>query len=63
MNIAYCISAYTDPEQCVRLIKALNRDAHFFIHLDKKVEFSAFKGAVERILFCGAGQHAIDNVH
>lgn len=63
MNIAYCISAYTDPEQCGRLIKALHRDAHFFIHLDKKVELSSYKGVVERILLCGTGQLTVDNVH
>lgn len=54
MKIAYCISAYTDPQELYRLIFALHRDAHFFIHVDKNVDVNIFKTALpvnERIHF------------
>lgn len=43
MKFAYCISAYVDSNQLCRLINSLHDDAHFFIHIDKKADFSAFK--------------------
>ena len=44
MNIAYLISAFTDPKHLKRLIDALNTDdAHFFVHIDKKKDIRQFK--------------------
>lgn len=42
MNLAYLISAHTDAPQLKRLIEALQDDAHFFIHIDKKSDISPF---------------------
>ena len=41
-SIAYLISAHTDAPQLGRLIRALQRDAQFFIHIDAKSDISAF---------------------
>lgn len=46
MKIAYCISAYADPQELSRLIFALHGDAHFFIHIDKNVDVNIFKTAL-----------------
>ncbi len=44
MNIAYLISAFTDPQHLEKLIKALNADGcMFFIHIDKKTDIRPFK--------------------
>lgn len=43
MNIAYLISAHTDPQQLKRLIDALHPDAEFFIHIDAKTNIAPFK--------------------
>lgn len=43
MNIAYCISAYTDPQQLARLVKSLHHNAHYFIHIDKNVNIKQFE--------------------
>jgi len=44
MNIAYLISAFTDPQHLKRLINALNTEhAFFFIHIDKKIDIRQFK--------------------
>lgn len=44
MNIAYCISAYKDEKQLLRLITALNSNtSYFFIHIDKKVNIKNFQ--------------------
>lgn len=44
MNIAYCISAYKDEKQLLRLITALNSNiSYFFIHIDKKVNIEKFQ--------------------
>lgn len=42
MNIAYLISAHTDAPQLKRLIDALQPEAHFFIHIDKKSDITPF---------------------
>ncbi len=43
MKIAYLIIAHTDPKQCSNLISALDSEcAHFFVHVDKKVELRPF---------------------
>ncbi len=42
MRIAYLISAHCDPIHLERLIRALNEQADFFIHIDAKADFSAF---------------------
>lgn len=42
MNIAYLISAHTDAPQLRRLIEALQPDAHFFIHIDRKSDITPF---------------------
>lgn len=42
MNIAYLISAHTDAPQLARLIGALQKEAHFFIHIDKKSDIQPF---------------------
>ena len=36
MNIAYLISAHTDPQQLKRLIAALHPEAEYFVHIDRK---------------------------
>lgn len=43
MKIAYLITAYTDPRQLRRLIDALNVNAHFYIHVDLKVDCTPFE--------------------
>ena len=44
MNIAYLISAFTDPKHLKRLIDALNTEgAFFFVHIDKKMDIRQFK--------------------
>lgn len=48
MNIAYLISAHTDPLQLKRLIDALHPDAQFFVHVDKKSDMSAFASILQR---------------
>ena len=37
MKIAYLISVYKDPQQFVRMLKALRgKETYFFIHVDAK---------------------------
>lgn len=49
MKIAYCISAYADPQQLSRLVKSLNtKNSVFVIHIDKKKQFEAFQNGVAR---------------
>jgi len=44
MEKAYLIMAHKDPHQLLRLVTRLNDGAsEFFIHIDKKVEFSPFQ--------------------
>lgn len=43
MTLAYLISAHTDPMQLARLIQALDEDAHFFVHIDKKANLRTFQ--------------------
>lgn len=55
MNIAYLISAHTDAPQLKRLVEALQSDAHFFIHIDKKVDIRPFTE-----LLAGENIHFLD---
>ena len=43
MKVAYCISAYTDPQQLARLVRSLHPDAHYFIHIDKNTNIKQFE--------------------
>lgn len=57
MNIAYCISAYKDPQQLKKLILALDTDSSFFfVHIDKRVknisEFEAIKKDCRHLKIC-----------
>lgn len=48
MKIAYLISAYTDPEQLPKLIKALTyKENEFYIYVDAKSDINEFKIAVD----------------
>ena len=47
MNLAYLISAHTDPEQLQRLILSLQPEAHFFIHIDKKSDIQPFVSIIK----------------
>ncbi len=42
MNIAYLISAHTDPAQLRRLVLSLHSDAEFFVHIDAKSPLEQF---------------------
>lgn len=43
MKIAYLISVYKDPQQLVRMLKALQgKESYFFIHVDAKVDNKIF---------------------
>lgn len=42
-KIAYLIQAHNDADHLYRLVKALNYDADFYIHIDKKSEISLFE--------------------
>lgn len=49
MNIAYLISAYTDPEQLPKVIKALSyKGNEFYIYVDGKSDIGLFKAAVDK---------------
>lgn len=57
MNIAYCISAYKDPQQLRKLILTLNTDSSFFfVHIDKRVknisEFETIKKDCPHLKIC-----------
>lgn len=47
MNIAYLISAHTDPQQLRRLVLSLHEDAEYFIHIDAKSDLSAFTNCLQ----------------
>ena len=47
MNIAYLISAHTDPTHLKRLIGSLHEDAHFFIHIDRKSDIDIFTSQIK----------------
>ena len=47
MNIAYLISAHTDAPQLKRLIHALQPDAEFFIHIDRKSDITPFQALLK----------------
>lgn len=42
-RIAYIISAYKDAPHLSRLIKALDEDADFYVHIDRKADSRPFK--------------------
>lgn len=46
MALAYLISAYQDPQQLARLVRRLQGDADFFIHVDKRVDIRPFQEAL-----------------
>ena len=46
-RIAYIISAFTDPDHLKRLVERLSVDADFYVHIDKKVDITPFKRALE----------------
>ena len=48
-QIAFLISAHTDPQQLARLIRALPQEARFFVHVDKKANIREFEDAVRGI--------------
>lgn len=48
MHIAYLISAHTDAPQLRRLVDALQPDAHYFVHIDKKSDISPFVALLNR---------------
>ncbi len=43
MTLAYLISAHTDAPQLARLIHALDSEAHFFVHIDRKADIRPFQ--------------------
>jgi len=45
--IAYLISAHTDAPQLKRLIDALHKDAHYFIHIDMKSDITKFTSIIK----------------
>lgn len=48
MNIAYLISAHTDPQQLHRLTDALaTPSTHFFVHIDRKSDIVPFLTAID----------------
>ncbi|MGN0234374.1 MAG: beta-1,6-N-acetylglucosaminyltransferase [Bacteroidaceae bacterium] len=47
MNIAYLISAHTDPAQLCRLVLSLHSDAEFFIHIDAKSRLEQFTSCLQ----------------
>lgn len=44
--LAYLISAYRDPEHLARLIKALDFNADFYVHIDANVDEAPFRAAL-----------------
>ncbi|MGM9620756.1 MAG: conjugal transfer protein, partial [Bacteroidaceae bacterium] len=47
MNIAYLISAHTDPQQLRRLVLSLHDDAEIFIHIDSKSDLTHFTSCLQ----------------
>lgn len=55
MRIAYIITAYQDPAHLKRLIRALDAQADYFIHVDSRVDMDAFRAGLEsgrNVEFC-----------
>lgn len=46
MNIAFLISAHTDPQKLLRLTESLPPDSEKYVHVDKGVDISLFKEMV-----------------
>jgi hypothetical protein len=56
MKLAYIISAYKNPEQLIRLVRALNeRSTSFWVHVDKRTDDPIFRQMV-------CGLHDVGNV-
>jgi len=50
--LAYLISAYRDPEHLARLVRGLDEDADFFVHVDANVDDAPFRAALgEKVTF------------
>ena len=47
MNIAYLISAHTDPEHLHRLVVSLHVTAEYFIHVDAKSDIKPFRALLK----------------
>lgn len=47
LQIAYLISAHTDAPQLKRLIEALQPDAEFFVHIDRKSNIETFAKLIQ----------------
>ena len=47
MNIAYLISAHTDPQQLLRLVDALHVTAEYFIHVDARSDIKPFRSLLK----------------
>lgn len=46
-KIAYLIMTYQDPRHLNRMVNAMDYNAKFFIHVDKKVDIEPFKKAID----------------
>jgi len=54
-KIAYLITAYKDPVHLKRLINALDYNADFFVHIDRKVDIRLFRKellSIQREIYC-----------
>lgn len=62
MNIAYMITAHTDPPQLSRLVKALYVDGatDFFILVDRKTDLLPFRNALEEVEEARANIHLLE---
>lgn len=47
MKIAYLISAYTDAPHLLRLVDALDAEADFYVHVDRRVSDAPFRAALQ----------------
>lgn len=47
MRKAYLITAYMDVEQLARLVKALDENSDFYLHIDRKMEEAPFRSLVQ----------------
>lgn len=48
MTIAYLIATFKDPEHLQRLVKALDYNACFFVHVDKKSDIHSFQQRISQ---------------
>ena len=47
-KLAYLIQAHEDPEQFGRLIKAVNNNCDFYVHIDRKKDISPFTSVAKQ---------------